>query len=96
MGNCLVVVVARGKRVNRRRFMAGFTPVDPLIVFRCFAINLLSSSVISRDGEKALRFVSSLVFLMFFFFFELQGIIRRFFFFLCTFTLSFERRISFM
>lgn len=50
MGNCLVVVVARGKRVNRRRFMAGFTPVDPLIVFRCFAINLLSSSVISRDG----------------------------------------------
>lgn len=48
--NCLVVVVARGKRVNRRRFMAGFTPVDPLIVFRCFAINLLLSSVISRNG----------------------------------------------
>lgn len=93
MGNCLVVVVARGKRVNRRRFMAGFTPVDPLIAFRCFAINLLSSSVISRDGEKALRFVSSLVFL----FFRVTSNYKEvFFFFLCTFTLTFERRISFM
>lgn len=92
MGNCLVVVVARGKRVNRRRFMAGFTPVDPLIVFRCFAINLLSSSVISRDGEKALRFVSSLVFL----FFRVTSNYKEVFFFLCTFTLTFERRISFM
>ena len=73
------------KRVNRRRFMAGFTAVDPLIVFRCMAVLRVSRLICSRL-RRSLAIVSkndvaflSWFFLCFFFFFflELQGVTRR-------------------
>lgn len=62
------------KRVNRRRFMAGFTAVDPLIVFRCMAVLRVSRLICSRLRRSlAIAFpriaLCFLLFLMFFFFF---------------------------
>lgn len=66
------------KRVNRRRFMAGFTAVDPLIVFRCMAVLRVSRLICSRLRRSlAIAFPRmALCFLLFLMFFSFFGIIR--------------------